>query len=371
MRAIQKGDVSQQTFNESLHIDVSNQLCIVPVVIKGKTYRFLFDTGAPFSISDEIQAEFNYKRLHKSWFTDSDKNRSSLDIVRVDSIHIGSIVFTNQTAFIADYKKNVVLKCLNIDGIVGSNLMRHCNWTIDMQNQVLQLSKGEQPLKQDGVITIPFTTDGQYDINLGIKLGDTELSGVKLDYGSNGSLSLPKSAFQVLKDKEFTSTVTQSGYIQGGLFGVRTPLQSEMAKVDSLWIEDLCVPSTIIRSNKNGLIGGKILSNYIVYINWDNQTLSFAKQLHEYSFDESFGFKLGLTDKVVVQSVTDHSSAQKQGLKPDMEVVKIDHLNFAETHTLCDYIHYFKQERKSIRVEYKTLDGQTKEMTLTKQSPFK
>jgi len=370
VRAMKLGEVSNNKFKETLPIDVINQLTIVPVHINGKTYRFLFDTGAPFSISNELQNTLDYKVLHKATLTDSDKSKLSLDIVQVDSINIGSITFTNQTAFIANFNKNKVLNCLNIDGIVGSNLMKHCNWTVDMQNEILQFSKGIPAKEHPELITIPFITDKQYDIHLKLKIGQTQLQGVKLDYGSNGSLSLPHPIFEKLKKREFDKTVSTSGFVQAGLFGIRKPLYSEMAKVDSMWLDEVLINNVLINSGKNGLLGGKILSNYIVHINWDTQTLSFAKHNNQYYYGATFGFRIGYTDKLIIQSIVDGSQAQHHGLLPNMEIIEIDHFNFTTEHTLCDYMNYFQHEHQSIRLVYKTLNGIQKEVTLTKSSPF-
>lgn len=370
IKAMQFGEVSSETFTEDVHVEVTNQLIIVPVTIKGETYRFLFDTGAPFSVSKELHEAFQFKRINKSVLTDSDKSKSSLEIVQVDSLNIGNISFTNQTAFVGDFKQNAVIKCLDIDGIVGSNLMKHCNWSIDMQNEIITLSKGEkQPLQQIST-TIPFRKNNQYDIILDLQVGETILPNVKLDYGSNGSLTLPEKTFSTLKANEFKSSLTLNGFVQHGLFGVRKPFTSELVKADSLWIEDLFVEDVIIKLGKSKLLGGKVLTNYIVSINWDNQTVSFAKNKNHYSFENTFGFKVGYTDKLVVQSVLEHTEAEEVGLKPNMEILKVDELDFTSSHNLCDYMHHFKQERHSLHVVYKTLEGERKSVIITKKSPF-
>lgn len=369
-KALKYGKVSQDHFNETVPIEVINQLTIIPVKIKGHTYRFLFDTGAPFSISKELQNRIQYKQLNQATLTDSDNSKSSLDIVQVDSISIGSITFLNQTAFTASFKNNIILKCLNIDGIVGSNLMRHCNWTIDMQNEVLNLSKGYLHHKQEGFITIPFNTDKQYDIILDLAIGNTLLKNVKLDYGSNGSLSISDKAFDILKTKEFLQTLSIKGYSQSGLFGTRKPLNSELTQVDSIWIGRFPLNQILIESGKSGLLGGKILINYIVKINWENQTISFSKHLNQYKFTSNFGIRIGFTDKVIIQSIYENSPAEQMGLKPNMEILGIDHLDFTKQHNLCDYIDYFQKERVEINLVYKTLNGTIHSIILTKKSPF-
>lgn len=369
-KAMKFGEISSERFNETVHVESINNLLIVPVVIQGKTYRFLFDTGAPFSISKELQNEFQYTLLSKATLTDSDKSRSSLPIVQVDGLFIGDIAFTNQTAFVGDFKQNAILACMQIDGIIGSNLMRHCNWTVDMQNEVIHLYKGITKPKQEAFVTIPFKKNVQYDIILDLNVEHYTIPNVKIDYGSNGSLTLPSKSFSNLKSKTSKTALSSHGFVQSGLFGVRKPFNSEVLKVDSLWMGDVLMNNILIKSGKSTLLGGKILTNYIVDINWDNETISLAKHLHQYHFDEVFGFKIGVTDKLIIQSVLERTPADTHGLQPNMEIIKIDHLDFTKQHTLCDYMDYFKEERTSIHLVYKTIGGLQKEVTLTKKSPF-
>ena len=370
VKALTHGEISSHYFNENIEVDVTNQLIIIPVSINNKTYRFLFDTGAPLSISKELQQEFGFKKLNKALLTDSDKSKSNLDIVRVDTISVGAIAFTNQTAFVGDFKRNAIIACLNIDGILGSNLMKHCNWTIDMQNKMVNLYKGEHRTKQKGFISLPFKKNKQYDIVLDLKIGKTMLTGIKLDYGSNGSLSIPQRAFSTLKSREFTSSLSNTGFVQSGLFGVRKPFNTEFVKADSLWLNQMIIKDVIIESGKSGLLGGKVLNNYIVNINWEHQTLSLARHLNLYNFESTFGFRVGYTDKLIIQSVMENTPAEVYGLKADMEILKIDKLDFTNQHSLCDYMDYFKQERHTIHLVYKTNEGIVKEIELTKKSPF-
>ena len=139
--AIRYGETIEKPFSETVKTEISNGLIIVPVEIDGKSYRFLFDTGATLSISEEIQQKMAYKEVSKGMLVDSDNNRNKVSYVQVDKILIGKIPFTKQTAFVADFTKNPLIACLNIDGIIGANLMRYCHWTIDYQNTEIVLFK--------------------------------------------------------------------------------------------------------------------------------------------------------------------------------------------------------------------------------------
>lgn len=98
--AIKNGSVDKENFNTTIDINISNKLIIVPVKINSKTYQFLLDTGAPLSISKELQNEFNFKTVSKGSLKDSDNSRISVDYVGIPKINLGDVGFANQVAFV-------------------------------------------------------------------------------------------------------------------------------------------------------------------------------------------------------------------------------------------------------------------------------
>ena len=173
--AIQRGKVSQLAFRDTVNIDINNGLIFLPVSIQGKSYRFLFDTGAPFSISEKLQREFKFKSISKGNIRDSDNNRIQVNWVHVDSLKISDISFLDQLAFVGDFEANPILKCLNIDGIIGSNLMRHCNWTIDQERNTISLYRGIEEHNLEKYLSIPFTSDSQYNIFTDLNIGQATI----------------------------------------------------------------------------------------------------------------------------------------------------------------------------------------------------
>ncbi len=133
---IQYGSVTKLSNIEVVSIEIRNKLIIVPIRIKEKEYRFLFDTGAPFSISEKLQENTNFKTVSEGNIVDSDYNRKKVKWVQVNSINVGNVSFKNQTAFVGDFEANPILNCLEIDGIIGSILIRQYNWTIDQEKYV-------------------------------------------------------------------------------------------------------------------------------------------------------------------------------------------------------------------------------------------
>src|SRR5436305_13422739 len=48
------GSIAESEFNETVHFQSVSGLIVIPVTIHGKVYEFIFDTGAPTIITEEL-----------------------------------------------------------------------------------------------------------------------------------------------------------------------------------------------------------------------------------------------------------------------------------------------------------------------------
>lgn len=342
-QAIQSGEVAQNQFRETISIEIHKGLIFLPVTIKGKEYLFLFDSGAPFSISNKLQNDHNFKVVSKGNIIDSDHNRKKVNWSQVDTISIGNVLFMNQTAFIGDFEANPILRCLEIDGIIGSNLIRHCNWTIDQQRNSLTLYDGIRDLNPKSHIIIPFKTDYQYNIFTDINIGQAIVRNILVDYGSNGSISLNEKIFTTLKDRDIIGeTLLEKGMQQSGIVGKTIDLNREIAYSDSVSIDSLFLKKVMLRTGQTVSIGNSFLSRFRVTIDWDNRNLHIFETSENLDAVRLPGFKLGYSTNlgVYVQSVVENSNAYHKGVRPNMKVIKLDRLYFKNKNNFCDYVNH-------------------------------
>ena len=369
--ALKLGEIGVEEFHETVNTEVKLGLIFIPVEIDGKMYRFLFDSGAPFSISQKLQDRMEYEAISRGHIVDSDKNRTKVEYVQVDTLLIGGIPFINQTAFVGDFESNPIIGCLEVDGIIGSNLMRHCNWTIDYQNKEIAISSDSRSESMDGEEAIPFRSDKQFNIRVDMKMGGLAINNLRIDYGSNGTLSLPDDVFSTLRKKgEIGQTYNEVGVRASGLIGEPVSINRSVTYVDTLRFGHLAIDSLEIRSGGKGLIGTEILSRYVVHIDWEDRNLyleefdSISKSLLTY------GFKVGYSDQkeLYVLSVIENSIAFELGIQPDMQLTALDTLNFLENHSFCDYINYMDDGPKAISIELKDQSGKIVQLDLEKRS---
>ncbi len=371
-KALQKGYIEKSNFREVVEVEVRNGLIIIPIQINGQEYRFLFDSGAPLSISQEIQDAFVFKKVAKGNIRDSDQNRSAVDYVRVDSLLVGDVMFKNQTAFVADFKANPVLACFELDGILGSNLMRHCNWVIDYQSGGVILSSDILPKDTLNALKLRFTPDNQYDININLNIGRETLSNVKVDYGSNGSLMVPSAFFEKLKEEKIIKhTYFKRGRKQSGLIGQPVSLNQELANSDSINIGGFVLENIQIRSGTKGLLGQDILERFSTCIDWNKKVLYLTPKSGE--FDEHMSFGLGLWPSeegrsLRVQWIIEKSAADEVGLKVGMDVIRLDELDFQSGSTFCEYVDWMNDAPEILQIFVLDESGEIRNFKVEKAS---
>jgi len=339
--SIKYGRVTNINAREVIDIEIRKKLIIVPITIGQKEYSFLFDTGAPFSISEKLQKNNNFRIVSKGNIVDSDYNRKKVRWVQVDSINIGNVFFQNQTAFVGDFDANPIMKCLGIDGIIGSNLIRQCNWTIDQEKHSLSLSGKMETDSLKESIVLPFKTDYQYNIFIDVNIGQSNIKNILVDYGSNGSIALSDEIFTALKEKNIISeTFIEKGTNQSGIIGKPVELNREITYSDSVRINNLNFKNVMLRTGKTVSLGNDFLSRFRVTIDWNNKNLYLVKSGKATDKADTAGFRIGFTVEkgVYVQSVMEKSDAYSKGVRPNMKVVKIDSLDFENGNDFCDYI---------------------------------
>lgn len=189
---------------------------ILPVYINGKEYRFVFDTGAQATlISKEIMDEIGLKEKSHINISDVRNAKQKLHVSILDSIRLSDeLSYSNVGVLIYDFNKTPAFSCLNIDGVIGTNIIRSNNWKIDFDNHKLDVSSLEKEVKKTGeTIALPFTQD-----NRGVPYVDLFVNGKKqqfmLDMGKSSDI------ISLSPDIPITKTDYKSvGYSSFGLFG--------------------------------------------------------------------------------------------------------------------------------------------------------
>jgi hypothetical protein len=145
----------------------------VEVMVNGKgPFIFGFDTGAQAGprLDASLVEKLALKTTGEVQATDpSGRNPQASATVKLDSLSIGSLRFTDITAVSRNYKNSP--RPLQVDGILGLNLFADYLVTLDFPGRKLRIEKGELP-KSDGAEILDYKNAAgitQVELSIGDK----------------------------------------------------------------------------------------------------------------------------------------------------------------------------------------------------------
>ena len=126
------GTVSSQNskiFQDTIPFRNDLGLIIIPITFNGIEKQFAFDTGAQYSVAYSWAKE-KLQRTSKTININSSSGlRSKMRFYKSGTITLGSKKIRSHR--ILNAPKNSIFSCYQVDGILGVDIIKEFNWTID------------------------------------------------------------------------------------------------------------------------------------------------------------------------------------------------------------------------------------------------
>ena len=339
---------------DSIPFDFKRGNLFINVSINNKNYNFLFSSTGYSSVSNEIIEQNNFK------VNTSNQTVENVEFYSVNEIKIGSTFFRNADVKALNVNKTFYLKCDKVDGVIGADLLRNRVWKIDYNNKKILFSDFIEDFEFSKEVKIlDFKTIGtNYSPLINLNIDNNFFENVKVNLGSNESISLPIKEFKAnindYRNVKYTGTER---------FSLKSEIKSFKeicVMIPKVKIEKYTIANAGVILFDKGVstIGNKVLKDYDVTIDWRNKKIYLDNYtFHENYKIEDYGFYFNKKfDKIEVVGIYDDSNADKQGLKNGDLILKINDINFAEISEvdLCDlyfnFKNYFKNENINITV---------------------
>lgn len=337
------GDTENENYYSEIQFEYANGKIIIPVQIDNKTYRFLLDTGAPNCVTKNLNAILNPKIVKEIKVSDSNNNKLLMNVVELPDLTIGGVIFKNSVALSSNDEKNMVFDCFNIDGFIGSNLLRNSIIQIDTKNKILIITNDLKKLKYNKKNYSKLSLIGNQSSPyiwtklIGTKSGKEQ---VLLDTGMKGFYDISKRSYNILKNENiFKLLATGNGSNGIGLFG--NSLITEQFKII---LPEMMISGSkflniiaITTSDNNSRIGIDLFENGIGTLDFKNKKFYFD----EYEINKDLNAKhLGfsstiLNNKLSIGIVWDEKIKNK--IHTGDEIIEINGKNY-ENYLLCDLI---------------------------------
>jgi predicted aspartyl protease len=221
------GGTNSTNYFITVPYETINNLIIIETIIEGDKYRFLFDTGAVTMISNKLYRKLELPVLHKIPIYDYNEIVDTNKVVSLSHIVIGDIVFSDIPAVVNSDDSSIVYNCLEIDGIIGSNLLRNSIVRFSSREQIVYLTDTPERFNLGDVHASElFLSPLQSIPYIWVAIKNNRQNRVQLifDSGANDFLSLSLRHFDILNKRSsrapFHILSSSKGSFNMGLHGV-------------------------------------------------------------------------------------------------------------------------------------------------------
>ncbi|QBQ40189.1 hypothetical protein E2P86_03105 [Sphingobacterium psychroaquaticum] len=351
---------------ETIELDYISDMPFVKVNIEGKTYNFLFDTGAPTVISSQIFQDLGLKKKAQGKVTDSQKNSKQQIFTLIPEMHVGAITFHDIGAIVLDFE-SPEFKCLQMDGILGANQMAKLFWRIDYSKRTAEATKTRTSFMSDRYqYELPFTTKDTKTPVIATELFNRKL-GFTFDTGYSGFLSTIRPT-----DLDQYDYISYKGSKSVGAFGTSKQDIFYQIKADDFKIHRDTFRNIIVETGASNLIGNKFLKNFVFILDWwgnkvylDAIGTDLRPSLKTYGFSYRF-----YENHPIISSVVENSDSP---LQIGDIILQINNRSFENLNeeASCKYmLHRIENDTDSIHIKVKR-NNEVSNFVLHRQEYFK
>ncbi|MCD6543498.1 MAG: clan AA aspartic protease, partial [Flavobacteriaceae bacterium] len=307
--SLNKGEIQTKDYYSEITFEYVNSKIIVPVEIEGKSYRFILDTGAPNIISKELFHAIKNDSLTTIPIMDINQKEEDLMVVSIPKLVLGDITFNNSASLVYDLKRNRIIDCFQIDGFIGSNMLRNSIVQIQLKNKLLKITndkkrlllhkKNSTKLKLLGMQSLPF-------IWMNLFGNGKAKDQILIDTGMSGFYDMSFLSFKIFEEENILKFVDSSkGSTASGLFGFHTKTVQYRTLIPKIKIANSSFTNfvSITTHDKYSKIGTDILNYGDITIDYKNKRFYFEPfQKEKIDLKEKLlGFKPAyIDDKIVI-----------------------------------------------------------------------
>jgi len=348
--------VLTKTVDSVIPFVLKGHLIIIQAEINhsGKDYTFILDTGALTMMKEKVAKKLSLPKGIKIDAAGTGGNTKKISLVNLDSVIVGGMEVKNCASGLTDFSS---IFSPEIDGILGSNFLKHFKVTIDYQRKELTLSHDTTSVQpQENEIRIPIKLDMLHGFApvTECKIDDTIKDKAIIDTGLYAHIALPVAMVKKIPSFNNGSVVTSKGSMSFGMFGSGKN-EDYALRLNRVQIGDLQLQNVVSMSHAHDdgqiLIGYKFLEKYIIVLNYPAEELILRPTGTPFEQNiPGYGFSITKKDQnTIVSGVWLNSDAFQKGLQPGDEIIKINSIETSAVPTVMDFIlMFFADEEKSI-----------------------
>jgi Aspartyl protease len=366
----------QKNFTHTLPFEYHRGQIIVPVVIAGETYSFMFDTGAMTVVSSHLKEKLGMKTIFSNKIADGSGQVEEEQMYGIGQVQLGPVVFKDVVGPALDMTKFEKLFCMKLDGVFGTNIMRTCHWKIDYEAKTLTFSS-KRIKPEDEAIAIDFTEGFSGSPIIRQVIGKYAYSST-VDTGYNGAFSIRDSLFFTSYTHKDTKIVRGNGKSAMTLY--ESKINNEYSAIlDSIYFGGHLLKDQFVNvsAGDSYLTGNETFGKFgSMILDWDKKKLYFpARNIKEDSSFNTVGMSpIYIEDDLYVGMVWENSLAAKSGVAPGDVILSMDGIPSKEIprDKWCEFVEIFTTDEivRPLPIVIRIQSGEEKQLVLEKVDLF-
>ena len=336
---------------------------IIEILLNNKNRKFVVDTGAPTSITEKLVHDLNPNKLGKINVRDQSGAIDSASVVSLSEIKFGIISFKNIPTIVT--KDLIFYDCIQVDGLIGSNLLRNTAIQFNSRNKTITLTDNPKKLNLKNKYSDDIVLNkNQSSPFVSIKLKKDNIIAnekVLFDTGNDSFYDLSISVFKQLLDKAvvFDKLAESNGTFTFGLYGAAGIQHQYLLNIPKLEMNKISFQNVLTSTTygNTSRIGSSIFKYGIITIDYINKKFNINPfdevtkiDLKEKCWAIEPTFK---DEKTVVGIIWEDSLNEKINLGD--EILKFNEIDY-QNMNFCDiYLSSNKSEKEKATVLLKDI----------------
>jgi hypothetical protein len=334
---VNEGGPVAASYKSSIPFDYTRDKLIVPLKVGGAGRRFIFDTGAITMISQSLYQEMKYPVIGQGRFYDIHQNADTARVVRIPRLQLGEVIFRDVPALVYDLNR-IPWSCFQVDGIIGSNMMRHSAVQIDLQQKRMIISDNPDHLIARGAGRARMKLDRQSSPHIRLKFANNQEGYFLFDSGSDGFVNINRAFFEKMQD-DVPLRMERKGRGSNvmGMIGAGSHDRVYRFMLDSLSVagHSLYRPKIEVTQTRSK-VGSQLFRYGKVTLDYPSGSFYFEANRDTLRYRDNNGGGFGFipvvkNDTFRIGLVWENSLVDSLGLKPGFRILRINDYHFADS----------------------------------------
>ncbi|MFD2566823.1 aspartyl protease family protein [Pseudotenacibaculum haliotis] len=322
-------------------------LIIIPITFNGVEKQFAFDTGAEYSVAYGWAKE-DLKKTNKTMTIHSSSGRKSrMRFYSSGLIELGSRKIRKHR--ILNAPKNEIFSCHKVDGILGVDIIKALNWTIDYKNKILIMYPANYfPKKVKKMYPLDFDFRNQRPyVYLALKKNRLRFL---LDTGAGGTSNISKRNYNLTDlDKYKQITFYSGSFDVNGILTSSKPTVFQLPKKTSKKVQ--LSPIVYYDNLKSTKIGNSLWKDQELFLSLKNKRLYLASSEINESYSSYSCSVMFIKGKMRIVRIQEGSDVWNLGVRQGDEVLSFNGKQFSDFCSMDQYRRAVINSGKSFTIQ--------------------